>query len=166
MTFEKPHHCKLEDFSDYPKKYKKMNDLTLQNIMINELEYHEQNEPRLKKLIKLLEYKIQNHRLLKCRICFTDLEALRKQGKRVSQFCSTNCRVEYDKRKKQVFPKQVRLSGGKDPLIIWSEKKERGHLLPSYRQDIQYTATINEERITHKINVKKGKPKKMSDYDI
>lgn len=167
MSSDQPHRCRLEDFTDYPKKYKRMNDLTLQNIMINELEHHEQNESRLRKLIKLLEYKIQNHHLPQCKICFTDLEALRNQGRKVSKFCSTKCRVEADKRKKQVFPAQVKVFGGKDPIIIWSEKKERGYALPSYRQDIQYTSTIDDKRVTHKIGVKKGKKsKKATDSNI
>jgi len=157
------HECKLENFIDYPKKYKKTDELILQDIMIKELEFHEEDDSRFLKLIKLIQRKIENHPLLSCKICFRDLEELRKQGRMVKQFCSTKCRVEYYRRKNEVFPEQVRTFGGINPGMIWSEKKEHGHLFPSERIDMQYTSRIGKKLITRSVKAKKGKTKIQQD---
>lgn len=152
------HDCKLQDFIDYPRKYKKTDVMILQDIMIKESEFHEENESTLLKLIKLIQYKIDNHPLPQCKICFSNLEVLRKQGRKVNQFCSPKCRVEYHRRRNEVFPEQVRKFGGINPIMTWSEKKEHGYLLPSQRIDMKYTSRIGKKLKTYNNITKKRKP--------
>ena len=151
--------CKLEDFIIYPKKYQKTEVMILQDIVFDEFIHHEKNDSRLLELRNLLRRKIQNRKLGKCRICFTDLEELRKEGRKVKQFCSPNCRIENFRRKNEVYPEQVKKFGGESPVMTWSEKKERGYLLPSQRIDMDYTSRIENTLITRKIKTKKGKSK-------
>lgn len=158
---ENIHDCKLQDFIDYPKKYKKLDEIILQEIMIKESEFHEEIDSKILKLIKLIKRKIENHPLPQCKICFRDLEALRNQGRKVNQFCSTKCRVEYHRRKNEVFPKQVRTFGGINPVMTWSEKKEYGHLVPSQRINMKYTRRFGKNLRTRNTKTKKGKETKL-----